>query len=602
MEAAQVPPDSPPSPRPDTLALVAWLEGGETLRLDAWRQRLVGGRLAAVPFGRRPELAQQLEMLAAGFVGECALVWVHAALNVALRRGLQPQRNASRLLDLWAGHADLLLELLDSRWLISACDSFADHHPDPSQAALAAAASFLLNTAKLYETERLATMPPQGAPPFPPALPFQEIFDGLTTFLPERGDMVANLVARLDACSTRAITAAAVPSPVPSILRELVSRLLVQPSVFSRARPVARFPWPVALAPIVPSPLPPPPPLQEPTPPPASAPGPPLDDAPGWLLLNDSSRRARGFHLGRLATAQALRDGLARRGLQACGGAKDGAAVEALLASAPGRVQLLVLDAAGLRPDGATGRGLLAACRQARRAGLATAVIQASALWHDWEPFERAYLADEADADAVPVRLAPAQAEDPALLLFRDLLAAAPAGRARPHPLAVIDSPDPELAATLQRFAQASAAPLRTMGAPALERLRRQAAPEQGGSATAWPRILRLPELGLAGQWLGDRSGALLAALAADAAVAVPAGATAAALGLVRRFRLTELALLPPEWDHAPHDVQCRLLHERALAWNHDQRAALAGRRAQACGRITAMLDSLTDLACASRR
>jgi hypothetical protein len=601
MEAAQVPPDSP-SPRPDTLALVAWLEGGENLSLACWRQRLVGGRQAAVPFGRRPELAQQLEMLAAGFVGECALVWLHAALNVALRRGLQPRRNASRLLELWAGHADLLLELLDSRWLISACDSFADHHPDPAQAALAASASFLVNTAKLYETERLATAPPQGAPPFPPAVPFQEIFDGLTTFLPERGDMVANLVARLDACSTRAITAAAIPSPVSSILRELVSRLLVQPSVFSRARPVARFPWPLALAPLVPPPLPQPRLVHEPAPPPASAPGPPVDAAPGWLLLNDSSRRARGFHLGRLATAQALRDGLARRGLQACGGAKDGAAVEALLASAPGRVQLLVLDAAGLRPDGERGRGLLAACRQARRAGLITAVIQAGAHWHDWEPFERAYLADDGPADAVPARLAPAQAEDPALLLFRDLLAVAAADRARPHPLAVIDSPDPELAASLQRFAQAANAPLRSMGAPAVERLRRQAAPAQGGSAAAWPRILRLPDLALAGQWLGDRSGALLAALAADAAVAVPVGATAAALGLVRRFGLAELALLPAEWDHVPYDVQSRLLHERALAWDHDQRVALAERRAQACGRIIAMLDNLAALARASRR
>lgn len=601
MEAARVSPDSP-SPRPDTRALVAWLEGDEDLGLDAWRQRLVGGRQAAAPFGRRPDLAQQLEMLAAGFVGECALVWLHAALNVALRRGLEPQRNASRLLELWAGHADLLLELLDSRWLISACDSFADHHPDPSQAALAATASFLVNTAKLYETERLATAPPQGAPPFPPAVPFQEIFDGLTTFLPERGDMVANLVARLDACSARAITAAADPSPVSSILRELVSRLLGQPSVFSRARPVARFSWPVALAPLVPPPLPQPPLLHEPPPPPASAPWPPGDAAPGWLLLHDSSQRARGFHLGRLATAQALREGLARRGLRACGGARDGAAVEALLASAPDRIQLLVLDAAGLRPDGERGRGLLAACRQARRAGLATAVIQAGALWHDWDPFERAFLADEGQVDAVPAGLAPAQAEDPALLLFRDLLAAAPADPARPYPLAVIDSPDPELAASLQRLAQAADAPLRTMGAPALERLRRQAAPAPGSSAAAWPRLLRLPELALAGQWLGDRSGALLAALAADAAVAVPAGATAAALGLVRRFGLTELALLPPEWVDVPYDVQRRLLHERALAWDHDQRAALAERRAQACGRIVAMLDNLAALAYASPR
>ncbi|MEB3255096.1 MAG: hypothetical protein VKJ05_01780 [Synechococcaceae cyanobacterium] len=592
MAAAHVPADPPPeqpAARPDTLALVAWLEGEGEIPLEPWRHRLVGGRQAAVPFGRRPELAEQLEMLAAGFVGECALVWLHAALNVALRRGLQPPRNARRLLDLWAGHADLLLELLDARWLISACDSFADHHPDPAQAALAASASFLVNTAKLYETERLATAPPQGGAPFPAAVPFQEIFDGLTTFLPERGDMVANLVDRLDACTARAIRSDTAPSLVAAILRELVSRLLVQPSVFSRARSAARFSWPLALAPLTPPLMPAPP-------------GPPGDDAPGWLLLNDSGRRARGFHLGRLATAQALRDGLARRGLRALGEINDGAALEAQLASAPGAVQLLVLNAAGLRPDGPRGRALLAACLQARRAGLATVVIQAGALWHDWEPFERAFLVDGGNGDSVPAQLAPAQAEDPALLLFRDLLAAIPATTVRPHPVAVIDSPDRELAASLQRFAQATAAPLRTMGAPALERLRRQGAPAQAGSPVAWPRLLRLPDLALAGQWLGDRSGALLAALAADVAVAVPAGATDAALALLRRFGLVELALLPPEWAWLALDDQRRLLHERALAWDQGHRAALAERREQACRRIAAMLDSLAALARASCR
>ena len=97
-------------------ALVAWLEGDEELDLEAWRHRMVCGRRPAVPFGRRTDLSDQLEMLAEGFVGECGLVWVHAALNVALRRGVQSERNARRFLALWQGHADLLLELLDARW------------------------------------------------------------------------------------------------------------------------------------------------------------------------------------------------------------------------------------------------------------------------------------------------------------------------------------------------------------------------------------------------------------------------------------------------------------------------------------------------------
>jgi len=234
-------------------ALVAWLEGDEGLDLELWRHRLVVGRRPAVPFGRRAELVDQLEMLAEGFVGECALLWLHAGLNVALRRGLQPERNARRFLALWQEHADLLLEQLDTRWLISACDSFADGHPEPEQAALAASASFLVNTVKLYETERQGPPGAPSPPPFPAAVSFRELFDGLTTFLPERGDMVANLVARLEAATARALRRPGPTFPVvPALLRELVTRLLGHDTVLARARPLARFPWPVALAPLPP--------------------------------------------------------------------------------------------------------------------------------------------------------------------------------------------------------------------------------------------------------------------------------------------------------------------------------------------------------------
>lgn len=572
-------------------ALVAWLEGEEELDLEAWRHRIVCGRRPAVPFGRRTDLTDQLEMLAEGFVGECALVWLHAALNVALRRGVQSERNTRRFLALWQEHADLLLELLDARWLISACDSFADVHPDPDQAALAASASFLVNTVKLYETERQGAPGAAPAPPFPAAVSFRELFDGLTTFLPERGDMVANLVVRLEAATARALRR---PGPFPvvaALLRELVNRLLGHGSVFQRARPLARFPWPAALAPL--PPLPPPA-------APCGSPGPfcvaaPSADAPGWLLLHDGSRLARGFHLGRLASGQALADGLARRGLVARGWVNEASALEAQLAAAPGLVRLLVLDAAGLRSDGERSRALRQVCLQARRSGVATAVIQAGALWDDWEPFERAFLSQGALADA-PERLVPLQVEDPALLLFEELFASfEPPGHDR-LPLAVVDSPDPGLACSLQRLAGEAAAPLRTMTAAALDRLRRQV-PLASAPAVAWPRLLRAADLPGASLWLGDRSSALLAALCAEAAIAVPPGATAAALALVQRYGLEDRALLPADWISGDSAATQALLADRAAAWDAATRDRLRQRRRQARAAIEVMLDSLAHLA-----
>jgi hypothetical protein len=587
----------------ETAALVAWLEGeGELdveLDVEAWRHRLICGRQRSVPFGRRAELGDQLEMLADGFVGECALVWLHAALNVALRRGLQSERNARRLLALWQGHGDLLLELLDARWLISACDSFADLHPDPDQAALAASASFLVNTVKLYETERLGPPGAPPAPPFPAAVSFRELFDGLTTFLPERGDMVANLVARLDAATARALRRPGPFPVVPAILRELVNRLLGQGSVFQRARPLARFPWPPALAPL-------PPPVPDAADAPSAAAAPPASgaplfpEAPGWLLLHDGSRLARGFHLGRLASAQALAAGLARRGLVARGWVNDASSLEAHWAAAPGSIRLLVLDAAGLRFDGERACALRQACLQARRAGVATAVIQAGAPWDDWDPFERAFLSHHAPV-AVPERLAPGQVEDPALLLFEELLAGELSASDGPSdggrlPLAVVDSPDPVLASRLQRLAAEAAAPLRTMTAAALDRLRRQAP----AAASSWPRLLRTADLPRSALWIGDRSSALLAALCADAAIAVPPGATAAALGLVQRFGLEDRALLPADWHSGDAAARQGLLAERTAAWDAELKGRLRLRRREACAGIEAMLDSLAELAGAS--
>lgn len=588
----------------ETPALVAWLEGEGELDGEAWRHRLICGRHHEVPFGRRAELGDQLEMLADGFVGECALVWLHAALNVALRRGLQSERNARRLLALWQGHGDLLLELLDARWLISACDSFADVHPDPDQAALAASASFLVNTVKLYETERQGAPGAPPAPPFPEAVSFRELFDGLTTFLPERGDMVANLVARLDAATARALRRPGPFPVVPAILRELVNRLLGQGSVFQRARPLARFPWPPALAPL---PLRVPVAADAPSAPSATpctdAPL-PFPEAPGWLLLHDGSRLARGFHLGRLASAQALAAGLARRGLVARGWVNDASALEAHLAAAPGSIRLLVLDAAGLRFDGERARALRQACLQARRAGVATALIQAGAPWDDWDPFERAFLSHRAPAE-VPGRLVPVAVEDPALLLFEELLGPArSASDGTPGcgrlPLAVVDSPDPALASSLQRLATEAAAPLRAMTAAGLDRLRRQAAGPAPGPAAAWPRLLRAADLPRSALWIGDRSSALLAALCADAAIAVPPGATAAALGLVQRFGLEDRALLPAGWPPVDAAAWPELLAERTAAWDPELKGRLRLRRREACAGIEAMLDSLAKLAGAS--
>jgi len=50
-------------------------------------------------------------------------------------------------------HTDQICSELNTRWLVSVCDTFADHGQTPAQRAIGLAGSLLANTVKLYETE-----------------------------------------------------------------------------------------------------------------------------------------------------------------------------------------------------------------------------------------------------------------------------------------------------------------------------------------------------------------------------------------------------------------------------------------------------------------
>jgi hypothetical protein len=87
---------------------------------------------------------------------------------------------------------------LDARWLVSACDTIIDHFNEPDEIATAIAGSMFMNTVKLYETERLTQATVRS---------FDEVFkdgsrvplcDGMSAFVVGGGDMVKNLVRRVD--------------------------------------------------------------------------------------------------------------------------------------------------------------------------------------------------------------------------------------------------------------------------------------------------------------------------------------------------------------------------------------------------------------------
>jgi hypothetical protein len=315
-----------------TTTIVEWLYNDGHVEFSPYRIALIANRPRQTPFGRKPDLLLQLEMLADGFSGQSLILLLHAALIVALRRAINLEVNRTRFLHLWETQADFLLECLDSRWLVSACDTFAQVLPQSSDARLAIMGSLFVNTIKLYESERLFVAESSSNSLSVPSRWLQstmvDLSDGLTSFLPDRGDMVLNLIARLDATLLS-------DSVITLIIRELLSRALKYDSVFSRLHSICRFQWRAAL----------PRPLVKVEPPPAlyrNTPGNSMRQ-PMFLSLHDPAELSGGLHRGAVYARHTVRQQLARHGLVDLGDCPPLEDLRQLVSEAETPLRLLIL-------------------------------------------------------------------------------------------------------------------------------------------------------------------------------------------------------------------------------------------------------------------
>ena len=103
---------------------------------------------------RTKVLSAHLENLRHEFIGCSELCFYHAVLVVLLRRQYQPEQTFAAFESLWDSQCDYLLSQLSLRWLVSACDTFIDYTPDQTRAALLMNVPTLVNTLKVYETQR----------------------------------------------------------------------------------------------------------------------------------------------------------------------------------------------------------------------------------------------------------------------------------------------------------------------------------------------------------------------------------------------------------------------------------------------------------------
>lgn len=182
---------------------------------------------ASVNTHRYADIDDHVDALRHEFAGRPAVCLEAIRHIVYLRRRLQADEHWSALQSLVARYEDVFLAELDTRWLLSICDTYSDHGTELERSAAMVIVT-CINTIKLAETERLM-MPgcqvdwerikEQSQP--------VELFDGITSYLVKTGDMPRNMLARIEK--------ALLPTPLlHRIWRAILLRLKHSDNLLSR--------------------------------------------------------------------------------------------------------------------------------------------------------------------------------------------------------------------------------------------------------------------------------------------------------------------------------------------------------------------------------
>ncbi|QIT56866.1 hypothetical protein HC341_17675 [Aquisalimonas sp. 2447] len=191
---------------------------------------------------RHKDLETHIDSLRPEFTGRSELALHHARLCVKARRGLDPVDTIDEFLHLWQAQSDHLVQALNSRWLLSAVDTFADYGT-PQQRAIAGMLTAYFNALKMAETENatLHGIPGKDALANAPEPDPEDFWDGIEGFRFHNGDMLRNLIERMDRIARDDVA-------LHAIFRTLVERAYEYNSPLGRMMRANRHfgdgPWP----------------------------------------------------------------------------------------------------------------------------------------------------------------------------------------------------------------------------------------------------------------------------------------------------------------------------------------------------------------------
>ncbi len=163
---------------------------------------IISGDTAKYTHGANKDLKQHITNLREEFVGQPEINYQHAILILLIRREIDVDKYFLQFQQLWLAENRFLLKSLNTRWLISACDTFIDYSEDNCLKALLMNAVILVNTIKLQESERYLTSSNNAQPDKQRHTSLQNerlaLFDGVAGFAVGTDDTLRNMRWRLD--------------------------------------------------------------------------------------------------------------------------------------------------------------------------------------------------------------------------------------------------------------------------------------------------------------------------------------------------------------------------------------------------------------------
>jgi len=148
---------------------------------------------------RHRDLDEHMDALRPEFVGRPVVCLEVVRRIVLLRRQIDVDENWRELKQLLEKYDEVLLAEMNTRWLLSICDSYADYGTDLERSSAMLIVAFV-NAIKLADTERLILCSAEidqekiAAQTKEP----QPLYDGLTVYVVKTGDMPANMFARIE--------------------------------------------------------------------------------------------------------------------------------------------------------------------------------------------------------------------------------------------------------------------------------------------------------------------------------------------------------------------------------------------------------------------